>query len=77
MPSSSRKTTCLPSGEKEPAKAFFVPPLKVVSCVLPLPSGLIVTMFADAPGWTKSAFVVSRISFPSGDQSCLIATSHE
>ena len=75
-PSSSRKTTCFPSGEKEPAKAFFEPPVNCVRSVLPDPSGLIVTRFADAPGWTKSALVVRRIDFPSGDQSCLIpATS--
>src|SRR5581483_4762888 len=30
-PSSSRKTTCLPSGENEPAKAFFDPPVNSVS----------------------------------------------
>jgi hypothetical protein len=41
------------------------------------PSGRIVTMFADAPALTKSAFVVSKMRFPSGDQSCLIATSQE
>ena len=76
-PSSSRKTTCFPSGENEPANAFFDPPVNFVSLVFPLPFGLIVTRFADAPGMTKSALVVSRISFPSGDQSCLIATSHE
>lgn len=31
-PSSSRKTTFVPSGENEPANAFFDLPVKFVSC---------------------------------------------
>ena len=64
-------------GEKEPANAFSVPPVNPVRFFFPDPSGRIVTRLADSLGRTKSAFVVRTISFPSGDQSCLIATSQE
>ena len=43
---SRRKMICFPSGENEPANAFFLPPVNFVSSVLPVPSGRIVTRFA-------------------------------
>ena len=42
---------------------------------LPVPSGWIVMRLAGSLARMKSALVVRTISFPSGAQSCLIATS--